>query len=88
MVNGKDVSQLIYPGPRHVLRVRPEQMGYFRSVLTVHGLSILSRRLFVIFIDIIFLQEAEVVSMYTWNPFRGARVLAFTPPQPPLAFCW
>lgn len=58
-------------------------MGYFRSVLSVHGLSIISCRLSVFFIDIFFLQEAEIVSMYTWNPFRGARVPASCPPPSP-----
>lgn len=71
------------PTPHHVLWVRPEQMGYFKSVLSVHGLSIISCRLSVIFIDVIFLQEAEIVSMYTWNPFRGGQECQHPPPPPP-----
>lgn len=73
------VSANKLPPPHHISWVRLEQLDYFRSVLSLHVLSIISCRLAVIFIDVISLQEA--VSMHTWNPFKAEECQHPPPPH-------
>lgn len=81
----------LHPISHHVLWVR-QHLGYFRSVFSVHGLSIISCRLSVIFIDVIFLLRLKLCPCTPGTPLEGQEWQHFSPPPPTStcipAFCW